>query len=126
MVEQLRAEVKVLDDALRAYEADIHKLQSRLREARSRQSQIAARLESAENRFKLRSLMTNERVDEALTRFEQMERRVDYAEGRADAIGMEGPRTLADEFAALEGADKVDEELEAMKRALGLGGEKER
>ncbi len=121
MAEQLKAELTVLDDALRAYEADIHKLQSRLREARSRQSQIAARLESAENRFKLRSLMTNERVDDALARFDQLERRVDYAEGRADAIGMEGPRTLADEFAALEGTDKVDEELEEMKRALGMG-----
>jgi phage shock protein A len=126
MAEQLKAEVTVLDDALRAYEVDINKLQNRLREARSRQSQIAARLESAENRFKLRSLMTNERVDEALTRFDQLERRVDYAEGRADALGLSGgmsggPRSLADEFAALEGTDKVDEELEEMKRALGMG-----
>lgn len=122
MAEQLKAEVTVLDDALRAYEVDIEKLQTRLREARSRQSQIAARLESAENRFKLRSLMTNERVDEALTRFDQLERRVDYAEGRAEAIGLQGgPRTLAEEIAALEGTDKVDEELEEMKRALGMG-----
>ncbi|MFC3098880.1 phage shock protein PspA [Alteraurantiacibacter palmitatis] len=126
MAEQLKAEIAVLEDALRAYEVDIHKLQSRLREARSRQSQIAARLESAENRFKLRSLMTNERVDEALARFDQLERRVDYAEGRADAIGMQGGKaTLADEFAALEGTDKVDEELEEMKRALGMGGKHE-
>ena len=122
MAEQLKAEVTVLDDALRAYEVDIEKLQTRLREARSRQSQIAARLESAENRFKLRSLMTNERVDEALSRFDQLERRVDYAEGRAEAIGLQGgPRTLAEEIAALEGTDKVDEELEEMKRALGMG-----
>ena len=72
MSEQLKAEISVLDDSLRAYEEDIHKLQSRLREARSRQSQIAARLESAENRVKLRSLMTTERVDEALTRFDAL------------------------------------------------------
>ncbi|MCX7676986.1 MAG: phage shock protein PspA, partial [Alteraurantiacibacter sp.] len=100
MAEQLKAEAAVLDEALRAYEADIHKLQSRLREARSRQSQIAARLESAENRYKLRSLMTSERVDEALARFDQLERRVDLAEGRADAVGMGGSGSLADEFAA--------------------------
>ena len=122
MAEQLKAEVTVLDDALRAYELDINKLQTRLREARSRQSQIAARLESAENRYKLRSLMTNERVDEALARFDQLERRVDYAEGRADAIGMQGGQpSLADEIAALSGTDKVDEDLAEMKRALGLG-----
>ena len=126
MGEQLKTEIAVLDDALRAYEQDIAKLQHRLREARSRQTAIAARLESAENRVKLRTLMTNERVDEALTRFDQLERRVDYAEGRAEALSIAdgtAKPSLSDEIAALEGADKIDEELEEMKRALGKGGE---
>jgi phage shock protein A len=124
MGEQLKAEIAVLDDALRAYEDDIQKLQNRLREARSRQSQIAARLESAENRVKLRTLLSTERVDDALARFDQLERRVDYAEGRADALRIAegGQPTLADEIAALEGSDKIDEELEELKRALGKGG----
>ena len=122
--DQLKQEIAVLDDALRAYEQDIAKLQNRLREARSRQSQISARLESAENRVKLRSLMTSDRVDEAHARFDQLERRVDYAEGRADALGIgQDKASLADEFAALEGGDRVDDELEEMKRALGLGGQ---
>lgn len=123
MSEQLKTEIAVLDDALRAYEQDIAKLQHRLREARSRQTAIAARLESAENRVKLRSLMTNERVDEALSRFDQLERRVDYAEGRADALSIadsSGKPSLSDEIAALAGADKIDDELEEMKRALGM------
>ena len=122
MSEQLKAEIAVLDDALRAYEQDINKLQNRLREARSRQTAIAARLESAENRVKLRSLMTNERVDDALSRFDQLERRVDYAEGRADALSIadgSGKPSLSDEIAALEGADAIDDELAEMKRALG-------
>ena len=121
MADQLKQEIAVLDDALRAYEEDIAKLQHRLREARSRQTQIAARLESAENRVKLRTLMSTERTDEALARFDQLERRVDYAEGRADAIsiGEKGTPSLADEIAALEGADAIDDELAAMKKALG-------
>ena len=128
MADQLKQEIAVLDDALRAYEQDIQKLQNRLREARSRQTQIAARLESAENRVKLRSLMTNERVDDALTRFDQLERRVDYAEGRADALSIaDGAKpTLADEIAALEGSDKIDEELDEMKRALGKSDDAEK
>jgi phage shock protein A len=123
MGEQLRAEIAVLDDALRAYEDDIAKLQHRLREARSRQTAIAARLESAENRVKLRTLLSTERTDEALARFDQLERRVDYAEGRADALKIAEGNTpsLADEIAALEGADAIDDELEAMKKALGKG-----
>jgi phage shock protein A len=121
MADQLKAEIAVLDDALRAYELDIEKLQNRLREARSRQTAIAARLESAENRVKLRTLLASERVDEAMARFDQLERRVDYAEGRADALSLADGRSqpsLADEISALAGQDKIDEELEAMKRAL--------
>ncbi len=127
MGEQLTQEIAVLDDSLRAYELDINKLQNRLREARSRQTQIAARLESAENRVKLRSLLTSERVDEALARFDQLERRVDHAEGRADALSIAGEQrqSLSDEIAALAGADKIDEELEAMKRALGKSANQE-
>jgi len=121
MADQLKAEISVLDDALRAYEDDIAKLQQRLREARSRQTAIAARLESAENRVKLRTLMSTERTDEALARFDQLERRVDYAEGRADAlrIAEDGPPNLSDEIAALAGSGAIDDELAAMKKALG-------
>ncbi len=122
MSDQLKQEISVLDDALRAYEQDIQKLQNRLREARSRQTAIAARLESAENRVKLRTLMTNERTDEALSRFDQLERRVDYAEGRADALNIADASdkpSLSDEIAALEGADAIDDELAEMKRVLG-------
>ncbi len=125
MGDQLRSEITVLDDAMRAYEQDIEKLQTRLREARSRQTAIAARLESAENRVRLRTLLASERVDDALARFDQLERRVDYAEGRADALGLadgSGKPSLADEIAALAGQDKIDEELEAMKRQLGKEG----
>ncbi len=128
MADQLKQEIAVLDDALRAYEQDIQKLQNRLREARSRQTQIAARLESAENRVKLRTLMTSERVDDALTRFDQLERRVDYAEGRADALSIADDHkpSLSEEIAALEGADKIDAELEEMKRALGKAGDEDK
>ena len=120
MAEQLKAEIEVLDDALRAYEQDIEKLQSRLREARSRQTSIAARLQSAENRVKLRTLLSSERVDEAMVRFDQLERRVDYAEGRAESMSMGDSHqpTLAEEIAALEDGDSVEAELAEMKRAM--------
>lgn len=125
MADQLNVEIAVLDDALRASEQDIAKLQAKLREARMRQNNIMSRLESAENRVKLRTMYNGDKVREAFSRFDLLERRVDMAEGRADALGMAedehkvlGQRNLDDEFAALASSDKVDEELEAMKRAM--------
>lgn len=120
MSDRLNAEVEVLNDALRAYEEDITKLQNKLREARSRQNNIMARLESAENRIKLADLHNGERVEDAFTRFEMLERRVDEAEGRAAAAMLGGPgKTLEEEIDELESDDRVEAELAAMKKAHG-------
>ncbi len=126
MQDQLTAEVEVLDDALKASEQDIHKLQKKLADARARQNALMTRLESAENQVKLRTMYNGDKVREAFSRFDVLERRVDEAQGYADslAIGSDGPRTLGDEIAALQGTDHVDAELEAMKKALKQSTEK--
>lgn len=122
MADQLQAEITVLDDALKASEADIAKLQNKLREARARQNSIATRLESAENRYRLREMYAGERVADAFSRFDTLERRVDLAEGRADAAGMNGPKSLEEEIAELKSAEKVDAELAALKARLNKEG----
>src|SRR5215217_648708 len=43
MADGLKAEVAVIDESLKSYEADIAKLQAKLREARARQNAIATR-----------------------------------------------------------------------------------
>jgi phage shock protein A len=124
MAEQLEGEIGALDDALQASEADIAKLQAKLREARARQNSIVTRLESAQNRQKMREMYAGPKIDEAFSRFELMERRVDLAEGRADAAGFgAAPKSLEEEIAELKSNDKVEAELAAMKaRASGQGG----
>jgi phage shock protein A len=118
MADQLKAEIDVLDDALQASEADIAKLQQKLREARTRQNAIVTRLESAHNRMRLREAYSGARVEDAFSRFDVLERRVDMAEGRADAAAMGEPKTLEDQFSELRSSDKVDAELEALKARL--------
>jgi phage shock protein A len=88
-----------------------------LREARARQNAIAARFESAVTRAKAREIMNGSRTEDAFSRFELLERRADFAEGRADALGMTGPKSLEEEIAELKASEKVDAELEAMKAA---------
>ncbi|WP_019833007.1 phage shock protein PspA [Sphingomonas sp. PR090111-T3T-6A] len=120
MADRLREEISALDEALQASEADITKLQNKLREARARQNSIVARLESAQNRARLREMTNGPKVDEAFSRFETLERRVDFAEGRAEAAGMgTAPKSLEEEIADLRSSEKVDAELEALKARLG-------
>jgi phage shock protein A len=122
MCAQLTAEINVLDDGLRASEGDIAKLQTKLREARTRQNSIMTRLESAHNRAKLRDMYAGPKTNEAFSRFDLLERRVDFAEGRADAMSLGAPpKTLEEEIAELQSSDKVDAELAALKARIAKG-----
>jgi len=122
MADGLRGEIDSIDETLRAYEADISKLQAKLREARARQNAIANRIESAVSRARARELTNGARTEDAFSRFAVLERRADLAEGHADALGMTGPKSLEEEIADLRASDSVDAELEAMKAAMRAKG----
>jgi len=123
MAEQLQTEIGALDEALKASEADISKLQAKLREARARQNAIMTRLESAHNRIKVREAYAGSKVEEAFARFDVLERRVDFAEGRADALYMgQEPKSLEEEINELKSSEKVDAALEALKASVAKKG----
>ena len=115
MAEALDAEIGQIEQVLRGYEADIAKLQGKLREARARQNAIAQRLESAVTRARANELLNGSRARDAFSKFELLERRADFAEGRAEALGIS---PLEDEIDQLKSAEKVDAELEQLKAAL--------
>lgn len=117
MALQLGSEIAVIDEALRSSEKDIAKLQGKLREARVRQNATATRLESAQNRYRMREMYSGSKVEEAFSGFALLERHADYAEGQAEALALAAPKTLEEEIAELRNAEKVDAELQAMKAA---------
>jgi len=119
MSEGLRDELQQMEQVLRGYEADIAKLQAKLREARARQNAIAARIESAVTRARAREIMHGSRTADAFSKFEVLERRADFAEGRCEALGI---TSLEDEIDQLKANEKIDAELEAMKAALKAKG----
>jgi phage shock protein A len=116
---QLKEEIAGIDEALASCEADIAKLQNKLREARARQNSVQTRLESAHNRTRLREMYAGQKTEEAFSRFELMERRVDLAEGRADAAGMGAAKSLEEEIAELRAEEAVDADLAALKARMG-------
>ena len=118
MAGRLEVEARTIEETLQASEADIFRLQSKLREARARQSAIASRLESAHNRSRMREMYAGPRVDDAFSKFELLERHADLAEGEAEALLLAAPpKSLAEEIAELRNAEKIDAELERMKAA---------
>ena len=66
-------------------------------------------------RARARELTHGSRTLDAFAKFELLERRADFAEGRCDALGI---GSLEDEIDQLRVNEKIDAELEAMKAAL--------
>ncbi|MEA1072923.1 phage shock protein PspA [Sphingomonas sp. LY29] len=118
MAEGIHAEIAQIETVLKGYEADIQRLQAKLAEARARQAAINSRFESAMTRARTSEMLHGSRTEEAFAKFELLERRADFAEGRADALGLTGPKSLEEEISELRAATAVDAELEELKAAL--------
>ncbi|MGJ8536877.1 MAG: PspA/IM30 family protein, partial [Parasphingopyxis sp.] len=115
-IAELDQEVATLEKALNANHTDIARLQAKLSEACTRRSNIRARLESAESSIRLRELLNGGAVQDAFSRFDALERKVDEAEGHADAAAIGSDD---DEYVAQNRKlnAKVDAELAAMKKS---------
>ena len=115
MAQGLAGELSQMEQVLRSYEDDIGKLQAKLREARARQNAIQARFESALTRARAREVMHGSRTAAAFAKFDLLERRADFAEGRCEALGI---GSLEDEINQLGASQAIEQELQRMKAAL--------
>lgn len=106
--------MKAAEDAFEKRQADLAKLQDKLSEAKAKHRALMMRREAAEHRIRMRSQVHDGKVDEALARYANVERKVDEMEAYADTIKGHEP-SLEAEFAALERNDSVEAELQALK-----------
>lgn len=121
-VKALLQERDALTTALGQGEADIAKLEAKLRDAKTRQKTMEARHETASNRLKTRKQVYDSRADDAFSRFEAFERRIDEKEGKAEAYELGKTRTVADELADLEADAAIEDELKALKERVAKSG----
>jgi phage shock protein A len=114
----LREEIEELDAMLQQGEADISKLEAKLREAKAKQQALAARHETASSRLKVRRNLYDGRVDDAFARFEQVEKKLDAAEGEVEAFDLGRGKSLAEEISELATESAIEDELAALKARL--------
>lgn len=116
--EQMAGELSRLDAALAKTNEDIGALQQKLADAKTREKALIARHKTATNRLKVRTQLYDERITDAFSRFEQVERNLDVLEGRSEVLGMGRTKSLDEEIAELEAESKVESELAALKAKL--------
>lgn len=115
--EVLSKELEVIEEQIGKLQGEIGQLQEKLADAKARQKTIIMRQKTVSSRLEVKKTLDSSKVDSAMGRFEQYERKIDDLESQVDAYDL-GKKTLADEFADLESDDKIDDELAALKKKV--------
>jgi phage shock protein A len=119
MATVVRKEVEILNESVAKADSDLEKLQAKLNEAKAKHKALMMRGTTATNQIKMRKVMTSNKVDDALQRYERMERKVDELEAHVEAFDLGNGQSLESQFAALEADDAVEAELATLKKSLG-------
>jgi len=104
------------EEAFHKRQDDLSRLQAKLDEAKAKHRALMMRRDAAEQRIRVREQTYDTRVDDALSRYSNVERKVDELEAYADTIRGHEP-SLEQEFADLERHDAIEEELSALKKS---------
>lgn len=78
---------------------------------------IVLRQRSAESRLEVKKALDSSKVDDALNRFERYESKIDGLESQIESYDL-GKKSLADEIADLQKNEKIDDELEQLKKKM--------
>jgi len=103
---------------------DIGQLQQKLLDAKTRQKALILRGKTARSRMGVKKQLHDVDIEEAMSKFDRYERRIDDLEGEVESYDL-GRRSLADEIAELETDEQIDEELAKLKARLGSGAGKQ-
>lgn len=115
--ESIKDELNHVDDHLGKLQDEISQLQEKLADAKARQKAIIMREKTASSRLKVKRNIDSERVNDALSRFDRYERKIDDIEAQVESYDM-GSKSLADEIAELENDENVDDELAQLKAKI--------
>lgn len=110
------SELEALDIHLETLNDEVSQLQAKLDDARAKQKTLLLRANTAKSRYQVKRQIYKG-GDDAFTKFETFERRMDELEGHVESMDV-GRKSLSTEIDQLAENDKINEELERIKKEM--------
>ncbi len=114
----LREQYGLIEEGLAKLNDDIARLEVKIADAKNRQKALLMRHRTAGSRLELRKKIYDYKIEDALVRFEQFERKMENMEGRVEAYDLGSQNELYRELNDLENSEAVEEELAALKKKI--------
>lgn len=115
VADELAAELAKLDEVLDRLSTEVSQLQEKLNDARARQKALIMRHNTTSSRLKVKRSLYDNSADDAVTRFERFERKMDELESEVESYDIGKNKNLADEINDLEKEDEIDKQLAELK-----------
>lgn len=111
-------EQQIAKEQIDKLDSDIRQLNAKLKDAKARQRSLLMRKDNAGTRLKAKQQMDDARMDDARTKFEAFERRIEGLEAQVDAEELGQGDDLEKAFSELEASDEVEAELDLLRKKL--------
>ena len=115
--QSLIQELVHVEEHITKLQDEISQLQDKLADAKNRQKAIIMREKTASSRLKVKQNIDSNKVNDALSRFDRYESKIDDIEAQVESYDL-GRKSLSDEIAELESNQKVDDELASLKAKM--------
>lgn len=120
-IDELQNELTELEEFLTAVQNDAQNLQDKLAEAKRRQDAYVLRQQSAQVRLKVREKAAVYNIEDAISKFERYQQKIDEVEAQVEAYDMTSNQDLSSQIDALKSDESIEQELEAMKKQVANG-----
>ena len=118
-IECLQTQLETLQQSIVKITEDCERLQQKMTQAKAKQAQLVKRENVVEARAKINTQLQSDKVATALSRFEQIERRVESVESQVEAYELtDTASNTAMQIESLVKNEKIDAELASLKASL--------
>ncbi|BDX07950.1 phage shock protein PspA [Planctobacterium marinum] len=118
-IEHINGANEQVTENLEKIQEDCSRLVAKLAEAKAKRKTMQTRFEHAKTRLEVKKQVETYNVDQVLGRFESYETKIDELEAKVDAYEYTtAAKSLNDEFAQMEAEEKIEAELEALKKKV--------